>query len=48
MAPEVHARLLEAGWACYDFSDGSIRFVCSWATTPEMVDELAETLARIV
>ena len=47
MAPEAHARLLEMGWACYDFSDGSIRFVCSWATTPEAVDELAETLSQI-
>jgi threonine aldolase len=47
MPPEAHARLLEAGWACYDFSDGSIRFVCSWATTPDAVDELAEALSTV-
>ncbi|HEY3813178.1 MAG TPA: beta-eliminating lyase-related protein [Caulobacteraceae bacterium] len=47
MSAEQHARLLEAGFACYDFSDGSIRFVCSWATTPEAVDELAETLSQV-
>jgi threonine aldolase len=40
-------RLREAGWFVYRFIDGSVRFMCSWATTPEAVDELAETLARI-
>jgi threonine aldolase len=45
MPPEAHARVLEAGWACYPFNDGSIRFVCSWATTEAAVDELAEVLA---
>jgi threonine aldolase len=47
MPPEAFARIQAAGWACGDFSDGSIRFVCSWASTPETVDELAEALARI-
>jgi threonine aldolase len=32
------------GWAAYRFLDGSVRFMCSWATTAEAVDALAETL----
>ena len=45
MPDRAHARLNAAGWACYRFDDGSVRFVCSWATTEEAVDEL---LAAIV
>jgi threonine aldolase len=41
------ARLNAAGWFIYRFIDGSARFMCSWATTAEAVDELAETLARL-
>lgn len=37
-------RLHRSGWFAYRFLDGSVRFVCSWATTAEAVDELAETL----
>lgn len=37
-------RLHAAGWFAYRFLDGSVRFVCSWATTAEAVDEIAETL----
>ena len=40
MPPEAHQRINDAGWACYRFDDGSVRFVCSWATTEEAVDEL--------
>ena len=40
-------RLRDAGWFVYRFIDGSVRFMCSWATTPEAVDELAATLDRI-
>jgi len=29
------------------FLDGSVRFMCSWATTPEAVDELAEALKAL-
>lgn len=38
------ARLHAAGWFVYRFIDGSARFMCSWATTPEAVDELAGVL----
>ncbi|MDP3378257.1 MAG: low specificity L-threonine aldolase, partial [Brevundimonas sp.] len=47
MPAAAHRRLNEAGWACYRFDDGSVRFVCSWATTAEAVDELVETIAGI-
>ncbi|WP_304170769.1 low specificity L-threonine aldolase [Phenylobacterium aquaticum] len=37
-------RLHAAGWFVYRFIDGSVRFMCSWATTPEAVDELGAAL----
>ena len=40
-------RLREAGWFVYRFIDSSVRFMCSWATTAEAVDELAAELARL-
>ena len=41
------ARLNQAGWFVYRFVDGTARFMCSWATTPEAVDELGEVLKGI-
>jgi len=41
------ARLHAAGWFAYRFLDGSVRFMCSWATTAESVDELGEILTQI-
>jgi threonine aldolase len=35
------------GWFVYRFLDGTVRFMCSWATTAEAVDEIAEALQRI-
>lgn len=40
-------RLNAAGWAAYRFLDGSVRLMCSWATTPEAVDEFGEVLRAI-
>jgi threonine aldolase len=40
-------RLREQGWFVYRFLDGSVRFMCSWATTPEAVEEIGEALARL-
>jgi len=40
-------RLNAAGWFAYRFLDGSVRFMCSWATTPEAVDALAESLKAL-
>ena len=47
MSPEAHARLNAAGWACYAFDDGSVRFVCSWATQSAAVDELIEAIVAL-
>ena len=44
MSPDAHRRLNDLGWACYRFDDGSVRFVCSWATEPEAVDALLEAV----
>ena len=41
------ARLHAAGWFVYRFLDGSVRFVCSWATTAAAVEELAEALQQV-
>jgi threonine aldolase len=41
------ARLHKAGWIVYPFHDGSVRFVCSWATTAEAVEEFGNALSRI-
>lgn len=40
-------RLRDAGWFVYRFLDGSVRFMGSWATTPEAVDELLDVLAGL-
>jgi threonine aldolase len=40
-------RLRGAGWFVYRVIDGSVRFMCSWATTAEAVDEIAATLRQI-
>jgi threonine aldolase len=41
-------RLTAAGWSASRFIDGSVRFMCSWATTAEAVDQLAAALKRII
>lgn len=40
-------RLRAAGWFVYRVIDGSARFMCSWATTAEAVDEIAAALKQI-
>lgn len=47
MEASAHARLNAAGWACHRFDDGSVRFVCSWATTEQSVNELLEALRTL-
>lgn len=44
---DAFARIIDAGWSVFRFSDGSTRFVCNWATTTEQIDELIETLENI-
>jgi threonine aldolase len=41
------AQLHAAGWFAYRFLDGSVRFMCSWAVTPDSVDELGAALNAI-
>jgi len=40
-------RLRAAGWFLYRVIDGSVRFMCSWATTTEAVDEMAAALREV-
>ena len=40
-------RLAGCGWFVYRFIDGTVRFMCSWATTAEMVDELGAALKAV-
>ena len=47
MPEAAHARLNALGWACYRFDDGSVRFVCSWATRVEAVDEILDAIAGL-
>jgi threonine aldolase len=47
MPVAAHRKLNAAGWMCHRFDDGSVRLVCSWATTAETVDELAEALVGL-
>ena len=37
-------RLRGMGWFVYRFTDGTARFMCSWATTPEAVEEIGAAL----
>ena len=41
-------RLRQHGWRVYRFTDGSVRFMCSWATTEATVEELGEALKASV
>ena len=43
---DAYQRLLGEGWFVYRFTDGTLRFMCSWATTEAAVEELGEALAR--
>jgi threonine aldolase len=40
-------RLRSEGWQAYRFTDGSVRFMCSWATTDEAVEALGASLKQI-
>jgi threonine aldolase len=40
-------RLRASGWFVYRFTDGSVRFMCNWSTTPEAVDELGAVLKAL-
>jgi threonine aldolase len=44
MPAETLARVHAAGWEIHPMSDGSARFMCSWATTDAQIDEVVEML----
>ncbi len=47
MSDEQHAALVAQGLQVYRVADGSVRFMCSWATTPEAVDALGVMLREV-
>jgi threonine aldolase len=44
----AHRRLTGQGWRVYRFIDGTVRFMCSWATTDAAVEELGAALKSVV
>ncbi len=48
MDEPARLRLAEAGWFVYRFLDGSVRLMCSWATTTEAVDAVAAAMRGVV
>jgi threonine aldolase len=40
-------RLRKLGWQVYRFIDGSVRFMCSWATTEEAVESIGVALRQV-
>jgi threonine aldolase len=47
MDEATRLRLIDAGWIAHRFIDGSVRFMCSWATTAEAVEAVAQVLRRV-
>ena len=47
MDPESLTTLRQKGFAAYAFDDGSVRFVCSWATSEEAVEALLTLLRQL-
>lgn len=47
MSDQALDALRARGWAVYAFDDGSVRFVCSWATAPEAVALLLQDLKAV-
>jgi threonine aldolase len=47
MDEPMHARLARRGWRAGRFIDGTVRFMCSWATTEAAIEELAADLRAV-
>lgn len=47
MDEPTRQRLIEAGWFVFRFLDGTVRMMCSWATTADAVDEIAASMRAI-
>ncbi|HEX7011512.1 MAG TPA: beta-eliminating lyase-related protein [Steroidobacteraceae bacterium] len=48
MDAHAHDRLRQLGWQAFRWPGGLVRFMCSWATTEALIEELGEALTRIV
>jgi threonine aldolase len=47
MADPDHRRVLEQGWAVFRMADDSVRFMCSWATTDQLIEEFVAALCLV-
>ena len=47
MDAAAQRRLRRTGWFAYPFLDGTVRFMCSWATTEAAVEELGAALNEV-
>jgi threonine aldolase len=47
MDPTTQGQLRERGWVVHRIEEGSVRLMCSWASTPESVEEFAQALAAV-
>jgi threonine aldolase len=47
MGETPYALLTRLGWRAYRFLDGTVRFMCSWATTDEAVEALGDALRTV-
>ncbi|HEY5410982.1 MAG TPA: beta-eliminating lyase-related protein [Caulobacteraceae bacterium] len=47
MDDDALERLRATGWFVYRFTDGAVRFMCSWATTAEAVEQIGEALKSV-
>lgn len=48
MDEDTRLRLAKTGWHIYRFLDGSVRLMCSWATTPESIEEIAAAMRTVI
>ena len=48
MDAQAARRVHDAGWEIHGFADGSVRLICSWATTDADVEEVVEVLKSVV
>lgn len=47
MDDTTHRQLAKLGWVTHRLAEGSVRFMCSWATTEASVDEIGAALGRL-
>jgi len=47
MPEALQAALRAKGWRFYNFIGGSARLMCSWATTPAVVDQFLADVRQL-